>query len=180
LEGSLQIVLSSEKLQYSPQEKLIFTVNTKNASSEPIEVLVRNFDWKDLERIDASYKDRQQNAKNNPSKPNLYPNLADEIRGGGNPRPLGELKCTKLDGADPSARVRLDSDIGGCGTGLKKGLMPAGAVTKTVYTVLPQDMEAWHGVYRFQWCAYRPQGKNRGRVDLSSAKSNILEVRIGK
>jgi hypothetical protein len=146
-------------------------------------VLVRSYDWKDLSQMNADFARRQQfspEVKRNPAIARILaaPNEADTIRRTTPPRPLGSIEALPEEGS--KVRQVINLDIGFCGTGLKKGDMPAGLIVEHTYQVPYERFTASPGVYRFQWRAYRPQGRDKSTEELSKAASNTVEITIAK
>ncbi len=192
VDDSIKIVITADKREYAFGETLVFQVAARNIATSPISVLVRDFTWEDLARMDRAYADLRNREAQLAS---ANKELADKIRTEGGPRPLGELQLV----TDKPRRLgpKYD-DVWLCGTFVRNAMMPSGAETRTTYQVDQRDLilrtckvEGRHlrpmfddqlspGTYRFRWQAYRPaKSKFASAAELSVAVSNVVEINIG-
>lgn len=182
IDDALQITLNSDKSTYSLGETISFRLTIKSTSQEAVKVLLRGFSWEDLTRMDEQYMQTQSRAKYDKQWAKLAerPNLADKLRAEGSPRPLGTLELLPDVASGTPRRHGFGVDSMACGTGLNNGLMPANAECSHAFTVGPNACWGQPGTYRFQWRAYRPQARDRCRIDLSNAVSNVVQIVIEK
>lgn len=176
----LHVTLTSDKAVYHLGEKILFKLTIENSSPAPLKVLVRSFNWVDLARMDDDYKKYQERAEHDPrwAKLAAHPNLADKLRAEGLPRPLGTLETLQ----DTASRDMHGFDVDGldCGTGLKNGLMPAGAKAKATFSIGPRVTWGPAGVYRFVWRAASPRREKAAPHEELYAASNPVEITLTK